>query len=273
VSPPAPGWQGDGGEGPAARLERLQPWLAEHELDAQLVAALVDVRYMTGFTGSSGLALALADAALLQVLERGLAGRSERDVAIELELAMRRLGAEAASFPTIVASGAHGALPHAQPRPEPIPADVLVTIDWGALLDGYCSDCTRTYASGEGISGGAREIYELVLSAQRAGVEALRAGPTGREMDAVARAVIEEAGQGEHFGHGLGHGVGLEVHEPPRLSRTEGDRVLVAGNVVTVEPGVYLPGELGVRIEDLAVVRDGGHDVLTSLPKELTVVS
>jgi Xaa-Pro aminopeptidase len=215
----------------------------------------------------------LADDALRSLLEDGLVGRSERDVAIDLELRMRRLGAEAASFPSIVAAGAHGALPHAAPRDEPIAPDVLVTIDWGALLDGYCSDCTRTYATGEGISEQARETYVLVLSAQERGLAAVQAGPTGREVDGVARAVIESAGQGEHFGHGLGHGVGMEVHEAPRLSRTEGERRLEVGNVVTVEPGVYLPGRLGVRIEDLVVVREGGQEVLNGLDKTLTVIS
>jgi Xaa-Pro aminopeptidase len=368
-------------EGPVARLERLQPWLAEHALDALLVTPLVDVRYLAGFTGTHGMVLVvapgagerlgkprfftdfryrtqsasevpdsyerqivsgdlleavtavlgdgggrlgfdpaqlsvkaharlrellpngwelvaaeggvralravkepgeieriraaseIADEALRRVLEGGLAGRSELEVAIELEFGMRRLGAQAASFPTIVAAGSHAALPHAQPRAEQIPRDALVTIDWGALHEGYCSDCTRTYATGEAISQRAHEVYELVLAAQRAGLGALRAGPTGREVDAAARGVIDAAGYGEQFGHGLGHGVGLEVHEPPRLSRTEGEQRLQAGSVVTVEPGVYIPGELGARIEDLVVVRDGGHEVLTSLPKELTVVS
>jgi Xaa-Pro aminopeptidase len=214
----------------------------------------------------------LADEALGHILERGLAGRTERDVAIDLELAMRRLGAEP-SFPSIVASGAHGALPHAEARAERIARDVLVTIDWGALHDGYCSDCTRTYATGEGISARAREVYELVRSAQAQGLAAVRAGPSGVELDAVVREIIEEAGYGERFGHGLGHGVGMEVHEGPRLSRTAGDDPLLEGNVVTVEPGVYLPGECGVRIEDLLVVRADGHEVLTGLPKELTVIS
>jgi Xaa-Pro aminopeptidase len=215
----------------------------------------------------------LADEALRALLEDGLVGRSERDVAIDLELRMRRLGAEGPSFPSIVAAGAHAALPHAVPRDEQIPRDVLVTIDWGALHEGYCSDCTRTYATGEGISEQAREIYELVLTAQLEGLQALRPGLSGREVDARAREVIEAAGQGEHFGHGLGHGVGMEIHEGPRLSRTAGTQPLQAGNVVTVEPGVYLPGVLGVRIEDLVVVGGNGNGVLTSLPKELTVVT
>jgi Xaa-Pro aminopeptidase len=215
----------------------------------------------------------LAEEALRGVLEAGVVHRTEREVAIELELRMRRLGAEAPSFPPIVAAGAHGALPHAEPRADEIPPDVLVTIDWGALHEGYCSDCTRTYATGEGISARAREVYELVRSAQEQAVAAVRAGPSGRELDGVARAVIERAGHGEHFGHGLGHGVGMEVHEGPRLSRTAGDEPLRAGNVVTIEPGVYLPGCLGVRIEDLVVVAEDGQEVLTSLSKALTTIS
>jgi Xaa-Pro aminopeptidase len=215
----------------------------------------------------------LADEALSGLLEDGVVGRTEREAAIELELRMRRLGADAPSFPSIVAAGAHGALPHAQPRAERIGKNVLLTIDWGALHQGYCSDCTRTYATGEGISAEAREVYELVLSAQEQALSAVRAGPSGRELDGVARAVIEAGGHGEHFGHGLGHGVGMEIHEGPRLSRTAGEEPLRAGNVVTVEPGVYLPGRLGVRIEDLAVVTGEGHEVLTRLSKALTVIS
>jgi Xaa-Pro aminopeptidase len=146
----------------------------------------------------------------------------------------------------------------------------LVVIDWGAVLDGYCSDCTRTFAVGEP-SAQAREVYDLVLEAQLAGLHAVRAGAAGRAVDDTARAIIDAAGHGEHFGHGLGHGVGIEVHEAPRLSQRSQDD-LVAGNIVTVEPGVYLPGKFGVRIEDLVAVTDQGCDVLTSLSKELTVV-
>jgi Xaa-Pro aminopeptidase len=215
----------------------------------------------------------LADEALRETLEAGVVGRSERDVAIELELRMRHLGAEGASFPSIVAAGAHGALPHAEPRAREIRKDALLTMDWGALHEGYCSDCTRTYATGEGISGRAREIYELVLAAQEQALAAVRAGPSGKDLDAVARDLIEAAGEGDHFGHGLGHGVGLEVHEGPRLSRLASEDPLRVGNVVTVEPGVYLPGRLGVRIEDLVVVTADGQEVLTRLSKELTVVA
>jgi Xaa-Pro aminopeptidase len=215
----------------------------------------------------------LADEALRGVLEGGLVGRTEREVAIELELRMRRLGAHGPSFPSIVAAGTHSALPHAEPRAEPIPPDALVIVDWGAAHEGYCSDCTRTYATGEHLPPEARDVYELVLGAQRAGLAAVRAGPNGKELDAVAREVIEQAGHGEHFGHGLGHGVGMEVHESPRLSRTAGEEPLRAGNIVTVEPGVYIPGRFGVRIEDLVLVTEAGCEVLSGLPKELTVVS
>ncbi|HEY2632334.1 MAG TPA: Xaa-Pro peptidase family protein, partial [Solirubrobacteraceae bacterium] len=164
-------------------------------------------------------AAALADEALTGVLERGLVGRTERDVAIELELAMRRLGAQSPSFPSIVASAEHGALPHAEPRGVEIERDALVTIDWGAYLDGYCSDCTRTYATGT-LSQEAKDAYELVLRAQEEALGAVRPGVSGRAVDGVARAIIEEAGHAEHFGHGVGHGVGMEIHESPRLSRT-----------------------------------------------------
>lgn len=212
----------------------------------------------------------LADAALTEVLGRGLAGRTERDVALDLEVTMRKAGAEGASFAPIVASGEHSALPHAVPRDVEIPKGTLVTIDWGAQLDGYASDCTRTYATGE-LDPRDREIYELVLKAQLESLAAVRAGAGGRAVDAVARDIITAAGHGEHFGHGLGHGVGAEVHEGPRLSQRS-DSTLEAGQVVTVEPGVYVPGAVGVRIEDLAIVTDDGAEVLTGLPKDLQVI-
>src|SRR3954454_8137819 len=209
----------------------------------------------------------LADEALTDVLGRGLAGRTERDVALDVEFTMRRLGAEAASFPPIVASGPHGALPHAVPRDVEIPAGTLCVVDWGAQLDGYASDCTRTFATGA-VDPRDREVYDLVLRAQEAALAAVRPGPTGREVDAVARAIIDDAGHAEHFGHGLGHGVGLEVHEGPRLAKT-GEDALAAGMVVTIEPGVYVPGAVGVRIEDLVIVTDDGGEVVSSLPKDL----
>jgi Xaa-Pro aminopeptidase len=212
----------------------------------------------------------LADDVWRWSLERGLAGRSERDVAAAAEARIRELGAEP-SFPAIVAAGPNGALPHAEPGERTIGTGELVVFDMGAKLDGYCSDGTRTFATGEPGEEAGR-VYETVLAAQAAALEAVIAGAEGDAVDSVARELIAEAGHGEHFGHGLGHGVGLEVHEAPRLSQRSEDR-LAAGEVVTVEPGVYLPGELGVRIEDLVVVTEDGHRNLSGLPKGLEIVA
>ena len=184
---------------------------------------------------------------------------------------MRELGGEGPSFPTIVAAGENGALPHAEASDREIDGGELVVIDMGAILDGYCSDCTRTFATGE-VDTGAREVYELVLEAQRAGLAAVRAGMGGKELDAVARDVISAAGHGDEFGHGLGHGVGIEVHEIPRLSKRS-EETLEVGDVVTVEPGVYLAGRFGVRIEDLVTVTENGCRNLSSVPKELRVIA
>jgi Xaa-Pro aminopeptidase len=218
-------------------------------------------------------AAALADGIYEYARERGIVGRSEREVAVDLEREMRERGAEEPSFPSIVAAGPNGALPHASPGADEIRPGQLVVIDMGCRLDGYCSDCTRTFATGGELSDEAREVYDLVLRAQLESLAAVRAGAVCREVDGVARSIIEDAGHGERFGHGLGHGVGLEVHEAPRLSRlAPEDARLQAGNVVTVEPGVYLPGELGVRIEDLVVVTDEGCEILSGFPKELVTV-
>jgi Xaa-Pro aminopeptidase len=215
-------------------------------------------------------ATALADAAFDRLLRERIVGRTERELALALENDMRQRGAERVSFETIVAAGAHGALPHAQPRDVEIREGDLVVIDWGAELGGYCSDCTRTVAAGDPGSD-ARDVYELVLEAQLAGLQAVKAGRGGREVDGVARDLIAAAGYAERFGHGLGHGVGLEIHERPTLSARSDDH-LQAGNVVTVEPGVYVPGQFGVRTEDLVVVTDHGCEILTSVPKQLVVV-
>jgi Xaa-Pro aminopeptidase len=356
----------------ATRADRLAALAAERELDAVLVTNLVNVRYLTGYTGSNGLAVvganglrrfvtdfrydtqareqvhgwervigetdlleevapglpdgplrlgfddqtvsvktharlrellperveliaagglveklrlvkdaeeaeriraaaALADTALQTILADGLVGRTERAVALALEHEMQRLGARHASFDTIVAAGGHGALPHAVPRDVEIPAGTLVVIDWGAELDGYCSDCTRTYAAGE-VDQQARDVYELVLKAQLAGLEAVGPGRSASAADAAARDLIAAGGHGERFGHSLGHGVGLEIHEAPRLSKSS-KATLEAGNVVTVEPGIYIPDVLGVRIEDLVLVTADGREILNGLPKELTIVS
>ncbi len=211
----------------------------------------------------------LADGVFQWTIERGLAGHTERDVARACEARIRELGAEP-SFPPIIAAGENGALPHAEPGDREIGPGELVVFDMGAELDGYCSDGTRTFATGDP-GEEAREVYDVVLAAQLAALAAIRVGASGKEIDAVAREMIAEAGHGDHFGHGLGHGVGLEVHESPRLATTSEDE-LREGNVVTVEPGIYLPGRFGVRIEDLVVVTGDGYRNLSGTSKELTVL-
>jgi Xaa-Pro aminopeptidase len=348
----------------AARADRIVDLLRERELDSLLVTNLVNVRYLSGFTGTNGLCVigpeerlfvtdfryverarhevpdferlrgkqdllgdaaerlsgrvgfedqhmsvrqherlkglvpegvelvaagglveelravkepgelrAMRDAASLAddmyeyIASRGLVGRTEREVAVDVEREMRARGAEDPSFPSIVAAGANGALPHATPGGQKIEPDSLVIVDMGCRVDGYCSDCTRTFATGS-LSDEAGSVYELVLAAQEESLAAVRAGADCRAVDAVARDKISAGGYGERFGHGLGHGVGLEVHEAPRLAQTA-DGTLVAGNAVTVEPGVYVPGAFGVRIEDLVVVTDVGSEVLSHFPKPL----
>ena len=200
--------------------------------------------------------------------EHGLAGHTEREVAVAMELQAKQLGANGLSFPAIIAAAENGALPHAEPRRSPeIPRDTLVVIDFGVILDSYCSDCTRTFATGD-IDDEARECYELVRTTQAAALGAVRAGAECRAVDAVARELIAAAGRADQFGHGLGHGVGLEIHEAPRLAPSA-EGVLETSSIVTVEPGVYVPGRFGVRIEDLVVVGATGPEILTSIPKEL----
>jgi Xaa-Pro aminopeptidase len=211
----------------------------------------------------------LADEVWHWSLQRGLAGRREREVAGAAEARIRELGGDP-SFPAIVAAGPNGALPHAEPGEREIGRGELVVFDMGAQLDGYCSDGTRTFATGDPGEAAIR-VYEVVREAQAASLKAIRAGVKGEDVDRVAREAIEAAGHGDRFGHGLGHGVGLEVHEGPRLS-LRSDDVLAAGEVVTVEPGIYLPGQLGVRIEDLVVVTEDGLRNLSTLPKELQLV-
>jgi Xaa-Pro aminopeptidase len=211
----------------------------------------------------------IADLAYEELRSAGLAGRSEREVARSIVRFLEDRGADEVSFPPIVAAAENGALPHAVPRDVEIPRGTLVVVDLGARLDGYCSDCTRTFATGP-LSDPQHEAYEAVLAAQQLGLDETRAGFSCKEIDADARELLE-ARLGSAFEHGLGHGVGLEVHEGPRLARTaEGS--LEAGNVVTVEPGVYVSGEFGIRIEDLVVVTDDVCEILTGFPKELVTV-
>jgi Xaa-Pro aminopeptidase len=216
-------------------------------------------------------AATLADEVYDWTLEQGLEGNTEREVTRRAEARMRELGAEP-SFPTIVAGGPNGALPHAESSDRSIERGELVVFDMGAIVDGYCSDCTRTFAAGREPDGEAAEAYELVRQAQAKALEGIRAGVSGPDADSVARDLIGAAGHADHFGHGLGHGVGIEVHEAPRLGQRSED-ILAEGDVVTVEPGVYLPGRFGIRIEDLVVVTADGYRNLSSLPKELRVVS
>jgi Xaa-Pro aminopeptidase len=198
-------------------------------------------------------------------------GRTERDLAWRLDELFHELGADAPAFETIVASGPNSAKPHARPSDRTVGAGETVVVDAGAMVDGYCADCTRTFATGS-LPDELRSAYTTCLEGQLAGLEAVRADVTGVEADAAAREKIDAAGLGDKFGHGLGHGVGMEVHEAPRLSRESTD-TLVAGNVVTVEPGVYLEGLGGIRIEDLVIVTDGEPEILTSPTKNLVTVS
>lgn len=214
-------------------------------------------------------ACAIADDALREVLPTLHSRPSERDFALDLEIAMRRRGASGTSFDTIVASGPNGAKPHARPSERPIERGELVVIDFGCIVDGYCSDMTRTVAVGDP-GPDARRVWDVVAESQRAGRDRVRAGVSCGDVDRASREVIEAAGWGDAFVHGTGHGVGLEIHEAPRVAKTVGD-TLETGFVVTVEPGVYLPGVGGVRIEDTVVVTDDGADPLTEFPKDLVV--
>lgn len=205
----------------------------------------------------------VAETALGDVLAKW-SGGTELELALELEWAMRTGGAEDVSFDTIVASGAHAALPHAQPRDAEIPADAVLLIDMGARVEGYCSDMTRTFL--RGAPDPLPRAHEAVLRALEAGVAAARPGTACAEVDAAARRVLEEAGFGEAFVHSTGHGVGLDVHEGPRLAGTS-EETLEPGMAITVEPGVYLPGVGGIRVEDLVVVGDGEPENLTAFPR------
>jgi Xaa-Pro aminopeptidase len=218
------------------------------------------------------LACLAADEALRELIEQGglRPGRTELEVARELESRMRDHGAAGPSFETIVATGANSAVPHHRPTEAVLASGDFVKMDFGALVGGYHSDMTRTVVLGEPADW-QREIYELVATAQAAGRGALRPEADVRDVDAAAREVIESAGHGDNFVHGLGHGVGLQIHEAPALSRL-GDGKLLAGMAVTVEPGVYLAGRGGVRIEDTLVVRDTAPELLTLTTKELVVV-
>lgn len=214
-------------------------------------------------------AVALADDVLEDVLPTLRPGVTEREVAWRLESAMRERGAEKVSFDLIVASGPNSAKPHAVTTDRPLGRGEPIVMDMGCVVDGYCSDLTRTVILGEP-DGRFRDLYDLVLQAQRAAEEGIRPGLSGREADALAREILDAAGYKEEFGHSLGHGVGLEIHELPRLSALA-EEPLQEGMVFTVEPGVYIPGWGGIRIEDVAVLRADGVEVLTACTKDPVV--
>ena len=250
-------------------------WAGELFSEGELVAteSLVEGLRLVKDAGEAArirTASAIADSALAQVRGRLLEGPTEVEFGLELDAAMRRLGAEDVSFETIVASGPNGAKPHHHPSDRRIVEGDLVVIDFGALVDGYHSDMTRTVAVGD-VGDDRRRMLEVVLSAQDAGVRAVASGATAAEVDSACRTVIEDAGWGEAFLHSTGHGVGLDIHEEPRVSGRSA-ATLVAGHVVTVEPGVYLPGLGGVRIEDTVLVTEDGCDRLTLTPKDPAVV-
>ncbi len=215
-------------------------------------------------------AAAIANDVFARIAEERFLRRTERELAWQIEQLFHELGAEGLSFPAIVAAGPNGALPHAHPGARKIQPGDAVVVDAGCIVDGYCSDCTRTFAAGA-LSDELKNAYAVCLQAQEIGLAELSPGRSGRDVDAAARDHIAGAGLGEAFGHGLGHGVGLVVHEDPRLSQVSED-VLAAGNVVTVEPGIYLEGYGGIRIEDLVVVGADGPEVLTSFTKDLVTV-
>ncbi len=213
-------------------------------------------------------AAAITDAAMNQVNQLARAGMSEKELAWQLERTMREAGADGMAFTVIVASGPNAARPHHRPGERRLQAGDAIVIDMGAMLDGYHSDLTRTFHLGPTPDEQFWTIYKLVLAAQEAALAGIRAGLTGKEADALARDVIAAAGHGEHFGHGLGHGVGLEIHEEPRLSVLREKEKLVSGMVTSVEPGVYIPGWGGVRIEDLTLVTENGVHCLSQAVKD-----
>ena len=251
----------------AAQRTYAEEWFP----DAELVPTegLVDELRLVKDDGEASriaAAAAVADAAFAQVRPRLGDGPTEADFALDLDTAIRRLGADGNSFETIVASGPNGAMPHHRPGPRRITEGDLVVLDFGAVVDGYCSDMTRTVMVGAPTAEQQR-MLDVVATAQQAGVDAVAAGVDCKVVDGACRAVIAEAGWGEAFVHGTGHGVGLEIHEAPRVANSS-DATLAAGHVVTVEPGVYLSGIGGVRIEDTVVVTTDGCRVVTAAPKD-----
>ena len=248
-------------------------------LEAKLPAKMVPAQaFMSRLRASKGpqerdaliAAQRLAETAYNEVLELLRPGLTEREVAAELVYRMLRLGAEGVSFDPIVLAGPRGSLPHGVPSDNVLRTGDFVTMDFGCILDGWCSDTTRTVALGH-VTDEMRTVYETVLTAQKTGIAAARAGVSGRDVDGAARAVIEKAGYGEYFGHSFGHGVGLEVHEAPYVS-TMAETPLPLGSVISAEPGIYLPGRFGVRIEDVLWLTENEAVDITCLNRELIIL-
>ena len=215
-------------------------------------------------------AQSIAEDAFDHILSFIRPGVTEKRIALELDFYMLSHGAEALSFETIAVTGKKTSMPHGVPDDTVVESGDFITMDFGAVYKGYHSDMTRTVAVGE-VSAEQRKIYEIVLSAQKASLEILKKGVSCKEADKVARDIIKNAGYGDYFGHGTGHGVGIEIHEAPNLS-PRSDAILQVGNVVTVEPGIYIPDKFGVRIEDMALITEDGYENLTHTPKELIIL-
>jgi Xaa-Pro aminopeptidase len=253
------------------RLRRVWPdleWVATSGLVERLRAAKSEAEIELIRAAAE-----LTDRAMAYAYENARAGMTEKALAWALEVFMRENGAEALAFDIIVASGPNGALPHHQSSDRPLAPGEPIVIDLGARLNGYCGDLTRTFCLGSALDADYASVYGLVDHANRLAISSVRPGMTGTAADAVARGAIAAAGYGEMFGHGLGHGVGLYIHELPRLGPMAEEEPLVSGMVVTIEPGVYLPGRVGVRIEDLVVVRDDSADVLSRAAKQPEIPS
>ena len=212
----------------------------------------------------------ITDEAFKAILSFIRPGMTEREIAARLVYELLRRGGEKVSFDPIVAAGPNGSRPHAVPGDQVVDTGMFITMDFGCKVDGYCSDMTRTVALGQPTEE-MEQVYAIVLAAQKAGINAARAGVPGREVDAAARQVIAEAGYGEYFCHGFGHSLGLDIHEAPNANASE-DRALPVGTVVSAEPGIYLPGRFGVRIEDVLILREGGCEDITRSPKDLIVL-
>lgn len=259
--------------GALASLKKgLRDLKLKYECSATLSGAILSLRARKEESEIAAIraAQAITDAAFLEICEFIRPGRTEREIAAELEYAMRKRGADGVAFGTIVVSGKNSSMPHGVPTDKPVERGDFITMDFGAKKDGYCSDMTRTVALAEP-SAKQREIYQLVLEAHNQAKAAARAGMSGRELDGIARGVIEAAGYGACFGHGLGHSLGIDIHENPRAA-IGNTQPLPDNCMMTIEPGIYLPGEFGVRVENMVLLREDGCEDLTASPTDLIIL-